>query len=991
MMAAPDCARIARAPSGVEGNGDVRYAVLGSLKVWDDAGIEVSVPAGKQSSVLAALLLRPGQVVGFDALVGALWADRPVAGARSGLATYVSRLRAVLGPDGAARVRHEGRGYLFAPESGDEIDHVHAAELECRARAAAAEGRWSPARDAATTALGLWRGEPLADVESDELRGEHLPYLDELRIRLEQLRIDAHLACGDFDAILPSLRALSGTHPLNEPFHERHFLALYGAGRHADAQEWYRQVRLRLREELGSEPSPTLRRFYEETLRGAGVSTLVEQLLGPRSLSRPVVAVPELPMPGALAAVRDAEPFSTDPPFPDQLPPPPRRFVGRAAELARLTEAMDGNHPPELPGLTLLVGMAGVGKSALALTWAHRSAPAFPDGRIYLDLKGFADRGAPLTIDESVRILLDCFGIPEHRMPATAAGRVALYRAVLAGKRVLIVLDNVGHSDQVRPLLPPAGPAQVLATSRNALASLVTIDFARSVSLEPLAAHESRELLNLRLGAARTDGHEGALAAIAEHCAHLPLALVVAAGRAWVRPHTPLEELAAQLSEIGSSLGALDGGDAAVNVRAVLSWSYHQLSPQAARLYRLLALHPGPDSAVGAAASLAGVPVSDAQATLTELVSMNMATADADGRYRRHGLLEAFAAERLAAEEGEGERDAAFRRLVDHYLRAAVSANMFGSTVALPSPADLPPPAPDTVSTSITDTAGGIAWFDGERDVLSALVPAVAAAGLDVEVWQLACALSAGLTRIGRLQEDVANARLALDAARRLADPVAEAHVHRMFGRDLPRLGDPEGGLRHLDLALELYSAAGHAQGIAETKRTVANVRVVQGDLAAAVPLLHEYLAYAEAAEDPHGQASGLNALGWSYAHLGRLPEALACCRKALRLKLATGRLDHIGMLWDSLALVHHRLGELDEALACYRRAIDACLGEGDRTQAALSSMRLGDALRDRGDHGAARATWREALAVFEAARRPEAEMVRERLGGIPRQRSRSG
>jgi tetratricopeptide (TPR) repeat protein len=373
---------------------------------------------------------------------------------------------------------------------------------------------------------------------------------------------------------------------------------------------------------------------------------------------------------------------------------------------------------------------------------------------------------------------------------------------------------------------------------------------------------------------------------------------------------------------------------------------------------------------------------------LTELVSMNMAAVDADGRYRRHGLLEAFAAERLAAESDEDERDAAFRRLVDHYLRAAVSANMYGSTVALPSLAELSPPVPDTVSTPITDTAGGVAWLAGELEVLSALVPAVAAAGLDAEVWQLACALSAGLSRNGHLQEDVANARLALEAAQRLADPLAEAHVHRMFGRDLPRLGDPEGGMRHLDQALALYCAAGHAQGVAETKRTVANVRVVQGDLAAAVPLLHEYLAYVEAVGDAQGQAMGLNALGWSYAHLGRLPEALACCRKALKIKLTTGRQDHIGVLWDSLALVHHRLGDLDEARVCYRRAIDACRAEGDTTQAALSSMRLGDALRDTGDHATARATWRDALAVLDAHRRPEAEAVRKRLATIPRQRS---
>jgi DNA-binding SARP family transcriptional activator len=580
---------------------NMRYAVLGALKVWDDAGIEVPVPAGKQSSVLAALLMRPGQVVGFDTLVGALWGDRPSASARSGLATYVSRLRTVLGPESASRVRHEGRGYLFSPEPADEIDHVRAAELECRARVAADEGRWTEAGEAASTGLRLWRGEALADVESDALRSEYLPYLDELRIRLEQLRIDAHLARGEFDAILPALRSLSSTHPLNEPFHERHFLALYGAGRHADAQECYRQVRLRLREEIGSEPSPMLRRFYEQTLRGAGVSTLVEELLGPRRPARPAADAPEPSSPRALAAVQDPDPDPPELPLIDQMPAPPRRFVGRVAELDALSDAMLDNHPPELPGLTLLVGMAGVGKTALALTWAHRSAATFPDGRIYLDLKGFAECGTPLAADEAVRILLDCFGIPDHRLPATAAGRVALYRSVIADRRVLILLDNVGHPDQVRPLLPPAGPAQLLATSRNALASLITIDFARRVLLEPMSARESRDLLHLRLGSARTVGHEDAVAAIAEHCAHLPLALVVAAGRVWVRPEIPLEELAAQLGEVGSSLGALDGGDAAINVRTVLSWSYRQLSARAARMYRLLALHPGLDASVTAA------------------------------------------------------------------------------------------------------------------------------------------------------------------------------------------------------------------------------------------------------------------------------------------------------------------------------------------------------------------------------------------------------
>ena len=1023
----------------------MRYALLGSLKIWDDTGAEISVPAGKQCSVLAALLLRPGQVVGFDALVAVLWGDRPPASARSGLATYVSRLRTALaagagvGPAGAAsRVRYEGRGYLFAPEPGDEIDHVRAAELEGRARAAAEEGRWAEVGEAAARALALWRGEALADLESDGLRAEFLPYLEELRIRLEMLRIDAHLARGDFDAILPTLRALSGSHPLNEPFHERNFLALYGAGRHADAQEWYRRVRARLREELGTEPSPLLRRFYNQTLRGVDAGELIAELLAPRRPFRVVdsgseggsaagsapatfcataapgassgpagpanPAVPAgtppaagPPVPGTPdtatpppPSLSDSGQFSALLPLGHQLPPAPRRFVGRTAELAALTEAMAGNHPPDLAGLTLLVGMAGIGKTALALTWAHQAAESFPDGRLYLDLKGFAERGAPMTADEAVRVLLDCLGVPDHLLPATADGRLALYRAVISEKRVLIILDNVRHADQVRPLLPPAGPAQLLATSRNALASLATIDFARTVALQPLSASESRDLLNLRLGPERTSGREEAVAAIAEHCAHLPLALVVAAGRAWVRPDIPLEDLAEQLGAVGGGLGALDGGDAAVSVRTVLSWSYRQLTPCAARLYRLLALHPGPDIPVTAAASLLGVSPVETHAALVELVAMNMASVDGRGRYRRHSLLEAFAAERLAAEEDEQSRGEAFRRLVDHYLRTVVHVNMLHATTGLPTPEELAPAPPGALVTVVEDSAGGIAWFDAEEEVLAALLLDLAAAGMDVEVWQLACARSIGMARNARWEEDIAAARLALSATRRLGDRVAEAHVHRIFGRDLPRIGDPEGGMHHLDRALELYEEAGHAAGAAETKRTMANVRFLQGDVAATLPLLRDFLDHVEATGELHAQAQGLNSLGWSYAHLGRLAEALACCRRALHLKLATGRHEHIGVLWDSLGYIHHRLGDLEESVSCYRRALEACLAEGDDNQRALAAMRLGDVLNDLGDHPAARASWREALTAFEELRRPEADLVRQRLGAIPRQRAGS-
>ena len=748
----------------------MRYAILGSLKVQDDTGAEIKVSPGHQRSVLAALLLNPGQVVAAEALIDMLWDENPSTTARAGLATYVGRLRSALGPRVGPRIRHEGRGYLFEPFPGDEIDYLRAAALADQARSAAEDGRWAAAEEAATAGSDMWRGEALADVVSEPLRRQYLPYLSELRLKLARLRIDAALARGEFDTILPMVRTLTSNHPLNEPFHERYFLALHGAGRHADAQEWYRQVRLRLREELGTSPSPLLQRFSSRALQGVGINELVGELLGLRptpAFAAPAdAAPPESPAPVAALAsasvrtltpapVRTLAPARTpmlaptrtptptpEPPRPtpeperstslaDQLPPPPRRFVGREAELARVSAAMCDNHPPEQPGLTLLVGMAGVGKSALALTWAHRAAADFPDGRIYLDLKGFADSGCAMDTDDAVRVLLDCLGSGGQALPLTPDGRLALFRSIVAEKRVLIVLDNVRHADQVRPLLPPAGPARILVTSRSALSSLITIDFARSVDLQPLTARESRELLYLRMGPERYAGHEDAVDAIAERCHHLPLALVVAAGRAWVRPDMSLEDLAAQLGESEGPLGALDGGDPAIDVRTVLSWSYRHLSPQAARLYRLLALLPGPSATVPAAASLAAVPAAEAHATLVELVSMNMATEDEQGRYHRHSLLEAFAAERLAAEEDEGERDAARRRVSDFYLHTMAEAHRHlhtMPTMPIPPVPPIPPairlgaPAPGALVVSFRDAAEAEAWLDREREALAAVV-----------------------------------------------------------------------------------------------------------------------------------------------------------------------------------------------------------------------------------------------------------------------------
>ena len=927
-----------------------------------------------------------------ESLATALWGDAAPPSALASLATYVARLRQALGPEPAARIQTVSRGYRLELGPQDEADHLLAAQLELRARALNAEGNWADADEAAAAGLGLWRGEALQGIDSAELCDQFGPYLADLRMRLEELRIDAQLALGDFAYCLPVLRTLIERHPLRDPLYEKEFAALYGAGRRADAQSLFRRVRVLLRDELGAEPSKTLRFMHELSLREAPAEELLALLdTGPRA---------RIPVQPAAAEPVQRRPPARRPLLDHHFPPPPRRFVGREAALAALSGAMAGNRAPEQPGLTLLVGMPGVGKTSLALAWAHKHAADYPDGRLYLDLKGFAERGTPLDPDTAVKILLDLLGVGEQRLPATAQGRTALYRATVADLRLLIVLDNAANAEQVRPLLPISGASQVLAASRSSLASLVTIDFARTVRLLPFSAQESADLLQLRLGVERTAGHAAALAAIAQGCAHLPLALVVAAGRAWTRPDISLEELAGQLDPSGGGLGALDGGDPAIDVRTVLSWSYRQLDAEHARLFRLLAVHPGPDISVIAAASLADRPRAEAQRMLVELEASNVLEPRGPGRYRMHSLLRAFADEQGELREPAEERCAAYRRLVDSYLLSAIAADALLVSHSVLAELGLAP-GPGVDVARFDDPREAKDWLDLERETLSCLVADAAAAGLDAAVWQLACAQSFSLERAGRWAEELAHGRLALAAAKRLADPLAEAHVERLFARALPRFcGDVEGGLAHTERALALYTAAGHELGIAESYRTRGNILHMAGEHEAALTDLRRYLQYAEANGHAHGRAMAMNSIAFVTAHLGREREALVLCRRALDLMLAEREIAHIGHLWDSLGMILRRLGDLSESASCYRTAVTAFEDAGSTYQAALARMRLGDVLAqqarttavdaaDAASPGAAAAgtraaelAWDEALTVLEELRVPEAAQVRDRLAG---------
>jgi len=646
------------------------FCLLGPLLVRQ-GGVTLPV-AGKQRAVLAALLLCADQTVSFDELTEVLWGSAPPPSARVAVQNHVMRLRKALGDGG--RIRTQPYGYEIRVDDS-ELDVSRFEAHLGAARAAARDGLWDAAVGQARAGLGLWRGEPLADVESDLLATRDVPRLAELRLQAVEVRVDADLHLGRHTELITELQRLAAAHPMRERLHGLLMLALYRDGRQAEALAAYTRARQILVDELGTEPGAGLRGLQQQILNG---DPAVDQPVSPR---------------GAGA--------SPVPPVPRQLPVAVSGFTGRAAELAALTRMLE-EVSAESPGtvvISAIGGAAGVGKTALALRWAHQVAGQFADGQLYANLRGFDRSSVPMPAAEVVRGFLDALGVPPDRMPEQPEARAGLYRSLLADRAMLIVLDNARDEEQVRPLLPASPASLVIVTSRNQLAGLAAADRARLLSLDVLSQDEAVHLLTARIGAARAAVEPAAVGQIASLCGRLPLALAVTAARAESRPGFPLAALATELGDRAGRLDALDAGDPGSSVRAVFSWSYRQLSAEGARMFRLLGLHPGPDISVPAA-SLAAIAQADARRLLRELTRAHLAAEHVPGRYALHDLLRAYASDQARQTDSEPERAAAAGRVLDHYLHTARD----GAAMVLPSlgPVPLAPPSPGTAPEHFT-------------------------------------------------------------------------------------------------------------------------------------------------------------------------------------------------------------------------------------------------------------------------------------------------
>jgi len=934
--------------------------VLGPVELVAGESV-VPVAQPQQCAVLATLVVEAGRLVPVEALVDRVWGPDPPPHARRTLHTYITRVRRLLeqasdAGEEAARLVHRTGGYLLEIDP-DRVDlHRFRRLLEQAHHGCGDEQRVKLLREA----LGLWRGQPLTGLPGQWAARMREGWQQQHRDAvLAWARAELHL--GNPAAVIPVLTELVGEHPLVEPLTAALMRALHAAGHSAEALECYTSTRQLLAEELGVDPGAELQALHQAILRGESDHA------GPTPTSAPA------PAPAA-------------PVVPAQLPADVYGFAGRGDHLARLDVLLASatGEQPTAVVISAVSGTAGVGKTALAVHWAHRVRARFPDGQLYVNLRGFHPSGQVMEPAAAVRGFIDALGAPAERVPADPDAQAALYRSLLAGKQVLVVLDNARDADQARPLLPGSPTALVVVTSRNQLTSLVAADGAHPLTLDLLTHDEARDLLQRRLGAGRVAAEPDAAEHVITACARLPLALAVAAARA-AQTGFPLAVLAAELADARGRLGVLDAGDAATRVRAVFSWSYTTLTPPAARLFRLLGLHPGPDISVAAAASLAELPRPEASRLLAELARASLTTEHAPGRYGLHDLLTSYAADLTHTTDSDHTRRAATGRLLDHYLHTAHTADRLMHPARDQITIPLAPPAPGTTPEQPTDHRGAMAWLDAEHPALLAAVWLAAETGCDTHTWQLTWALQTFLDRRGRWQDLSGAWQAAVAAADRLTHPTAAAYGHRQLAWAEIRLGRYGEAHTYLRRALELYTRTGDRAGQAHAHHALTHLWERQNRPDRALGHAQQALTLFEATGHRRGQGHALNAVGWCHARLGDHAKALACCRQALTLCQQAGDRGGQAATWDTLGYSHHHLGQHTQAADCYQHALTLLRDLGDRYHEATALTRLGDTHRAAGDPAAAQAAWTHAVDILTDLDHHDADAVRAKLRDLHR------
>ncbi len=933
--------------------GEVQLRVLGPVQLWV-RGEQLDLGPARQRAVLAALVADEGRPVAIDTLIDRVWDEKPPAGARSGVYSYVTRLRRIFGralPDtgagaGSLALVRQPAGYVLdAPP--EQVDFYEFRSLVDAVRHGSGDDRQN--LSLLDRAVELWRGPAFADLTG--------AWVTVTRDMLVQQRLDvvmwwarAQLRHGHAAAVVGPLRELLAQHPLVEPLAARLIEALHRDGRTAEALACYAAIRNRLIEDLGAEPGSELRRLHQAMLEQDG----------PR---------PEPRAPGDRRSQW---------PRPAQLPPDVAGFTGRRAELDELDRLLLRAGDPETTVISAIGGTAGVGKTALAVHWAHRVADRFPDGQLYIDLRGFGPDDAVRSPGDAVRTFLGALAVPPERIPSDLDAQVGLYRSLLHGRRMLVVLDNARDTDHVRPLLPGSSGCLVVVTSRSRLTGLVTAQGAYPLALDLLEHDAARQMLARRLGPGRVAAEPAAVEDLIVHCDRLPLALAIAAARAATRPRIPLAALVEELRGSRGRLDAFVGDDSATDIRAVMSWSLQALDPAAARLFRLLALHPGPDIPVAAAAGLGGLALPRAHRLLNDLAGAHLVTEHASGRYGFHDLLRAYAREQVQATESAAERRLAVQRVLDHYLHSAHSAAVLLDPHR--DPITIEPWAAGVTPVEPSDQRDALAWFGSEHANLMAAIDQAVKDGFDTHAWQLAWTVNTFLDRQGHWHDWLHTHRVALSATQRLADRRQEAYAHRGLGHAYVALNRHDEADVHFQHALELYARLGDQSGQAHIHANRARLLTLRGRHLEAIDEMASAMDLFQSIGDQAGYAQALGNMGWLHTMAGDYDTALACGWNALKhFDRLDNRFGQAATL-DNLGCALHHLGRYEQAVDCYQRALERLRGTGARFEQAQVNIHLGDAFDGSGRPGPAHAAWRQALEILEELDSADADRLRARL-----------
>ncbi|MFF0345479.1 BTAD domain-containing putative transcriptional regulator [Kribbella sp. NPDC004875] len=896
--------------------------MLGAVEVRSADGDVVPLPSHRAVVLLAALVLRVNRTVWIDELVDLIWAaDDLPSNPRAALQIYVSRLRTALGDTERTVIRTDSGGYSL---------HVDPAQVDLevfRSLVRRATDLDEPAAriEPLTRALALWRGQPLAGLDTTLTR-EVIPRLDEEHLQARELSFDARLAVGESSELVPELTELTERHPTRERFWAQLIRAHRASGRPALALSTYGVVADRLRDLLGADPGRELQRLHAELLTAADTEAGV---------------------------------------VPRQLPSGVRSFTGRTEHLRRLDELLP------TASLALLIGPAGVGKTSLALHWARRVADRFPDGILYADLLGFSPAAETADPHAVLTRFLGALGTPPERLPSTVDEQIALYRSVLADRSVLVVLDNARTVEQVRPLATTGVRCCTVVTSRNELAGLVATEQAEPVRLDVLDAAQSKQLLMARIGAERCDSDPASIEALVERCAGLPLALSLLAAQIALRPRRSLQSFVTALGD--GPLDALATSDG-VDVRTIFSWSYRQLRPELARMFRLLSQHPGAEITLGAAAALAGVPLPEARRMITVLVANHQLIEIAPDCWVLHDLLRAYGQELCAAEEA----GAAFERLLGYLVHTGHAAAMLLAPGRVP--VELPERTDGVDLAAPTTRDEAFAWFDAEQ--ANSLAVLRAAAGRDdvllwLYVWTIADYLDFR-GRSGYMQSQ----RLALEAAVRIGDLSKQAQTRRDLARGHMALREWDEAIRQHELALGIAEEIGDEAAIAHGSLSLARVLTRTGDHRQAIEKTSRALRIYERTGHGSARANALNNLGWYHAKLGEYQTGLDYAQQALKLYSEQDSDFGRGVVSDTAGYALAGLGRLEEAIASYAAAADIMRGLGRRGDTADCLMSLAETQERAGQAEAARDSWAAALEILDELDHPDAEVARRALDG---------